>query len=172
MPHLNVPLIPLPGGLVVGVLMLANLAAAHGWRFQIQAKGARLLWGLAALAAGVAITTLVIISGNIGTGIQAKPLLSPGQIWFLFCALLLGTWLASTYAMAHLPWQEFSRPGQPGSSRSFALRVLALSAFGYLAWTSLVIGLVSGVLAPPTESMRILWQLMLAVLAGLTLLGA
>ena len=39
------PLFPLPGGMTVGVLMAVNLLAAHGWRFKMQASGARLLAG-------------------------------------------------------------------------------------------------------------------------------
>ena len=44
MPHLNVPEIPFPGGMTVGVLMAVNLIAAHTWRFKIQSSGLR-LWG-------------------------------------------------------------------------------------------------------------------------------
>ncbi|HZL90848.1 MAG TPA: cytochrome c biogenesis protein ResB, partial [Pirellulaceae bacterium] len=172
MPHLNVPLIPMPGGMVVGVLMLLNLAAAHGWRFQMQVKGARLLWGMAALATAALVTTLVIVSGNIGTGIQARPLLSPQQIWFVFCALLVVGWLGSTYGVTRFAWKELAGPPTPKANRSFGLRLLALVVAGYAAWTALVIGLVSGLLAPPTESMRILWQLLQAEAAGLALLGA
>jgi hypothetical protein len=48
MPHLNLPLIPSPGGMTVGVLMAINLIAAHAWRFKIQSSGTRLLVGLVA----------------------------------------------------------------------------------------------------------------------------
>src|SRR6188474_3033391 len=48
MPHLAVPKIPMPGGMIVGALMIVNLLAAHGWRFKMQARGTRLAYGLVA----------------------------------------------------------------------------------------------------------------------------
>jgi ABC-type transport system involved in cytochrome c biogenesis permease subunit len=173
MPHLNVPLIPLPGGMVVGVLMLLNLAAAHSWRFQIQAKGMRLLWGMAALALAIVITTAIIVSGNLGTGIQAKPLLAPSEIWFLFCGLLVAAWFASTFFIAQYAWREGSGLRQSGWLVGyFRLRLLFLALGAYLSWSALVVMMVSGYLAPPTESMRILWQLLQGGLAGVLLLAA
>ncbi len=43
---------PFPGGKLIGLLLLANLAAAHTVRFKIAASGRRLVIGLVVLCAG------------------------------------------------------------------------------------------------------------------------
>ena len=42
-----------PGGFLIGAVMGVNLLAAHALRFKVQARGARLLAGLAVIALGV-----------------------------------------------------------------------------------------------------------------------
>ncbi|HUE72701.1 MAG TPA: cytochrome c biogenesis protein CcsA [Pirellulaceae bacterium] len=171
MPHFNVPLIPLPGGMLVGVLMLANLTAAHLWRFQMQARGQRLWTGLGVLAAGVALTTAIIVSGNLGTGVQAKPFLSPGQIWAVFLGILFAGWLAATYFFGRYALQEWTAMFRDSALFWFRLRLLSLFGSGYVALTALVGLMFSGILEPPTESMRILWQLLQGTAAGAVLLA-
>jgi hypothetical protein len=57
----NVPgSFPFPGGRLLGVLLLVNLLVSHAARLKIQARGPRLLIGLATLVVGLAITWLVI----------------------------------------------------------------------------------------------------------------
>lgn len=171
MPHLDVPLIPLFGGMLVGVLMLANLTAAHLWRFQMQARGQRLWTGLGVLAAGILLTTAIIVSGNLGTGVQAKPFLSPGQIWAVFLGVLFAGWLAATYFFGRYALQEWTAMFRDSALFWFRLRLLSLFGSGYVALTALVGAMFSGILEPPTESMRILWQLLQGTAAGAVLLA-
>jgi hypothetical protein len=51
---------PYPGGRLLGALLLANLFISHTARIKVQARGSRLLAGLAALAVGSALTWFVI----------------------------------------------------------------------------------------------------------------
>lgn len=55
---------PFPGGFTIGSIMFVNLLAAHALRFKVQARGARLLAGLAAIAAGLFIGWVVVAGGN------------------------------------------------------------------------------------------------------------
>src|SRR5712671_6922952 len=52
-----------PGGKLIGLALLINLAAAHAVRFKVAASGRRLAVGLGMLAAGVLLTYAVISSG-------------------------------------------------------------------------------------------------------------
>ncbi|MEX2026829.1 MAG: cytochrome c biogenesis protein ResB, partial [Pirellulaceae bacterium] len=165
------PTFPAPGGMLVGVLMLANLTAAHLWRFQMQARGQRLWSGLGVLAAGIAITTTIIVSGNLGTGVQAKPFLSPGQIWAVFLGILFAGWLGATYFFGRYALQEWTAMFRDSALFWFRLRLLSLFGSGYVALTVLVGAMFSGILEPPTESMRILWQLLQGTAAGAVLLA-
>jgi hypothetical protein len=51
---------PYPGGRLLGVLLLVNLLISHGQRIKVQARGPRLLIGLATLAVGLTATWVVI----------------------------------------------------------------------------------------------------------------
>jgi hypothetical protein len=53
-----------PGGFTIGWLMVANLLAAHGIRFKIQAQGQRLVAGLVVLTLGVLLGWLVVMGGS------------------------------------------------------------------------------------------------------------
>ena len=53
-----------PGGFLIGSAMAVNLLAAHGVRFTVQARGARLAAGLAVIALGVLMTWLVVLGGS------------------------------------------------------------------------------------------------------------
>ena len=69
----NFHTIPMPGGLIVGTLMVTNLLAAHGWRFKIQAKGGRLLAGLGVIALGLVVAVVIILAEHDTQGFQSKP---------------------------------------------------------------------------------------------------
>jgi hypothetical protein len=51
---------PFPGGRLLGALLLVNLLVSHAARIKFQARGPRLLLGLAMLAVGLSITWVVI----------------------------------------------------------------------------------------------------------------
>ncbi len=59
---------PFPGGWLIGGAMTINLLAAHAIRFKVQAKGNRLVSGLAVIAIGAALTAGVILWGSMQSG--------------------------------------------------------------------------------------------------------
>lgn len=148
-----------PGGFTIGAAMLANLLAAHAIRFKSQARGARLLAGLALIAAGAVVTYAVVMSGSNKEGIEDAPSLSWDQLWLwykvglLASGLGLGAWAASI---------EPSRKLERWLLAALGL-ALTLSAFG------LFVGGKDAELS--ASSMRILWQLTKGWLAGLVLLA-
>ena len=63
----------IPSGLTILVLMLVNLTAAHVLRFKLQAKGGKLLAGLAAAIVAGFVTWAVIFNGQSADGFQTAP---------------------------------------------------------------------------------------------------
>lgn len=78
-----------PGGKLIGVLMFANLLAAHTVRFKVAAKGGRLSTGLAVLAAGV-IATFWVLAAGMDQSLK-------GQLSSEFCS---GLWQAVRASIA------------------------------------------------------------------------
>jgi ABC-type transport system involved in cytochrome c biogenesis permease subunit len=167
MPHISLPRIPLPGGMTVGVLMVINLIAAHGWRFKIQSSGTRLLTGLTVVAAGLVVAVAIIWTGHNSGGFQSKPPFSWDSFWqwFLFASAII--WLGAVAAYVYygllatirkrsVPWVEIimliliSKP------------LIAVGAA--LAWGLFGTG------RPDDEAIRIVWQLLQGGLAGAILL--
>ncbi len=147
---------PFPGGFTIGLAMAINLLAAHGVRFKTQAQGQRLSWGWGVLAAGVAVTWLVINSGSSTAGLLEGSWLSWGVIWYGLIGLLALAWLATVgLAMSF------------GSERK-AERWVTI-AIAVLLGATLVACIWAGEF--DDSSMRILWQLAKATFAGLVLLG-
>ena len=93
---------PYPGGALIGLALVINLAAVLVARFQVKARGARLAWGLLVLAAGVATTWLVIEAGHNRHGLQGKPLLEWSTLWLLIRAGLVGLWLACIFGLVRV----------------------------------------------------------------------
>ncbi len=147
-----------PGGWTIGFLLMLNLLAAHLVRFKLQAKGSRLWTGLAALALGVAFTWLVIAGGSMGKGFQGIPILPWSTLWQLVKLLLVGLWVAAIVQLV-----------RTDRSRRVTWYSLA-STCGVLGVTVLYCLLRGDAVRPADPSMRILWQLIQATLAGLVLL--
>lgn len=148
-----------PGGWLIGLLMFVNLLAAHAVRFTIQAKGKRLLLGLAVILAGIGLTTAVVLSGSGADGLQAKPIVGWGSLWTLFQVQVIGVALANLGLSAWL-WRKSSK-----DRRYFWVSAMALP---------ITLGLSLWVLFAPQvgdSSMRILWQLIKATMAALVLLA-
>ncbi|MES2792683.1 MAG: cytochrome c biogenesis protein CcsA [Planctomycetota bacterium] len=147
-----------PGGFLIGTLMAANLAAAHLLRFTFQAKGKRLYAGLAVIAVGCVATWLVIIGGSNPNGIQGEPFFSWGMLWWLMkfglasCSLT-GAYFASRMADDRKLERVLLRTG------SVALGLV--TAWLFYENNRVQLG---------DDSMRILWQLIQATLAGVILL--
>lgn len=148
-----------PGGWLIGLLMFVNLLAAHAVRFTIQAKGKRLLLGLATILAGAGLTAAVVMSGSGADGLQANPMVGWDSLWLLFQVQVIGIALANIGLSVWL-WRKAT-----SDRRYFWVSVMALP---------ITLGLSLWVLFAPQvgdSSMRILWQLIKATMAALVLLA-
>jgi ABC-type transport system involved in cytochrome c biogenesis permease subunit len=148
----------IPGGKLLGSLLLLNLLAAHSIRFKIAATGNRLRYGLAIIAAGLVITYLAIQSG-MNQAVESE--LSPAfcdLLWQFFRGSLAVVTLAGAYVLI------FKSPER----RLIEWRVL-------FAVVALLAILTIWLLANPearldNSGIRILWQLVKGASAGIVLL--
>jgi len=151
---------PFPGGKLIGLALLVNLASAHAIRFKVAAKGGRLWFGLALLAAGLFLTYLAIQSGLNNV---AETQLSPNfcnLLWQFFRGTLAAVTIAGAYGVIF--WRD--RMGK------FEWIVL-------LVVTALICLLTVWLLAHPEarlddSGIRILWQLVKGGSAAAVLLIA
>ena len=129
--------------------MIINLLAAHGLRFKIQARGNRLLAGLAVIAAGIGVTWCVI---------HGLDTVDAGMLWNGMKLGLAALLAVTVYKLVTLDW-----------SRRLELGLLSVatvvegSLLGWLLYHSDFV--------PDNSSMRILWQLVQGGAAGLVLLA-
>ena len=86
-----------PGGAAIGTAMFVNLLAAHSLRFAVQARGTRLLQGLAALPVGVVLTWLVIANGHNKDNFQGLPFFEWSTMWTVTKFMLALAWLVTVY---------------------------------------------------------------------------
>jgi cytochrome c-type biogenesis protein CcsB len=161
---LRIHVLPFPGGALIGLALVINLATAHAVRFQVKARDARLKWGLLVLAVGIAATWLVIEAGHNRHGLQGKPLLDWPMLWLLIRTGLVVLWLACVVGLV-----QTVRSGN--RQRPVALGILGACALGLgllLVWI-----FVKGEAAVLTDSsLRILYQLIQGQVAALVLLAA
>ena len=80
--------IPIPGGAMIGMLLMINLVAAKVTRFRIQAKGARAQSGWGLIALGGVLAGLVISAGHSSDGLQGVPPISYQVLWAVVLASL------------------------------------------------------------------------------------
>ncbi len=149
---------PMPGGALIGLIMMINLVTAKMTRFAVSAKGKKLYLGSAITAAGAVIVTLVIIAGHAAEGLQGEPPISYDSLWSVlkFGIILL------TGAMI---WFAIVKQNLPTLAR-----VAIWSGASLLSLTSvlLVMGGESTRLDDP--GLRIVWQLVQASVASSVLL--
>jgi hypothetical protein len=99
---LSVNRFPYPGGALIGLALVINLATALAVRFPVKARGARLVWGLLVLAAGAVATWLVIEWGHNRQGVQGKPPLEWSTLRMLIRIGLVGLWLACLFGLVRV----------------------------------------------------------------------
>ncbi len=148
-----------PGGFLIGSAMAINLLAAHGVRFTVQARGARLTAGLATLALGALVTWAVILGGSDKEIVEASKGLRVDWLWGGVEAALAIVWLSTLYAI----WEIV--PARVWERR---LLILAASILGVVLGVVLYEG---SAIMPDPSAMRILWQLVKATSAALVLLA-
>jgi ABC-type transport system involved in cytochrome c biogenesis permease subunit len=148
-----------PGGFLIASVMAVNLLAAHGVRFTVQARGARLAAGLAVLVLGAMITWLVVLGGSDKEIVEGSAGLNIAWLWGGVESALAMLWLSLLYGI----WEV-------GAARRWERRLLI--AAGGVAGIVLGAVLYNGPAAMPDPSaMRILWQLVKATSAALVLLA-
>jgi len=150
--------IPFPGGWLIGALMALNLVAAHLTRFQVQARGMRLVSGVLVIAVGMLLTWLVIQYGDNKNGVQQEPLISYATLWnFSLIAMAVG-WFCMIAGVL-TAWKN-------GRSTIWAWLAGVVALGGLLGWL-LWMGSAAQL---DDSSMRILWQLSKGSFAGIVLL--
>jgi hypothetical protein len=85
----------IPGGALVGLILLVNLIAAKLTRFAMNAKGGRFIAGLVFTILGFLLVAIVVVGAHLGDGIQGEPPFSYDSIWFGSKATLYGLALGS-----------------------------------------------------------------------------
>jgi hypothetical protein len=156
-----------PGGKLIGLCLAANLVAAHTVRFKAQAKGTRLLAGLGALAAGIAITWLVISSAGNSKGFQTKPSIPYPTLWIGYQGLLALVSLGAAYLSTIMFYKSSARRRTGLQWFGIALPIV-ISAVAAALLISVVVG--GSAMRPSDASMRILWQLTQGSFASASLL--
>ena len=157
-----------PGGKLIGLLLAANLVSAHLIRFKAEARGAKLLGGLAAIAIGCVATWIIIAAGGNSKGIQAQPFIPYHTLWLGFEGLLALLALAAAYGTV----KEWSQPLADSQQTKgwFVRGLLAVITAGLIALVGWLVW--SGAAARPSDSsLRILWQLTQSAFAGVALLA-
>jgi len=145
-----------PKGWLIGGLMLVNLLAAHLVRFQIVARGRRLVIGSVVVLLGILVTATVILSGSSMNGLQADPWISYHTFWWLSQTALFGLCAVSLYAAITTDARH------PEQRILFSLLAVGLAALSFFAFRS------DG---SNEATMRILYQVLKATFAGLVLLA-
>jgi ABC-type transport system involved in cytochrome c biogenesis permease subunit len=146
--------IPLPGGALVGLLLMLNLVAAKVTRFKIHASGTRLAGGIAVIIAGLVVTAGIVSAGHSSEGLQGEPPMSYQRLWAICLGTLAAGWvgLVSLAITSKARWMQIS----------WGLAALGIAA--YLTY-SLSTGHRIG-----DPGLRIVWQLAKGLGAGLILL--
>lgn len=148
-----------PGGFLIGSLMAINLAAAHLLRFTVQAKGPRLYAGWGVIGLGCVATYLVITGGSNPDGIQGEPFFSWGTLWWMMKFGLASLSVGGAYTASRLP---DDRKLERLLLQSGSVALGLLTAWLFYESDRVQLG---------DDSMRILWQLIQATLAGVILLA-
>lgn len=170
--RLNVPLIPAPGGMVVGVTMIANIVFAHlRWLLQLKTKTLPLLGGLALVALGWLVTLLIILNGHNRGGFQAQPPFTWQQFWVAFQLVVLATWVCALFGYVWFILQPAVNSLRERNLTWFrtAFATILLAAIG--GYTQFAWFVLFGMEYPGPEMLRIMWQLAQGTIAGGILLG-
>jgi hypothetical protein len=144
----------LPGGALIGLVLLINLIAAKLTRFHLTAQGGKLVAGLAFCLVGATITAVVILGAHAEDGLQGEPPFEYETLW----QICRWTIFASTVGMG-IWW----------SIRKFQTmlgQILTLSVIAALIIWSLAILLYPDALRIPDPGLRIVWQMSKSLIAG------
>ena len=154
----------IPGGALIGLILLVNLVAAKMTRFQMTARGSRLAAGMVLTLIGFALIAMIVFGAHLEDGLQGEPPFSYDAIWIgcvasiVLAAIGLGSW-----AIAYPPKQSIVL---------ITLWVLFVTFLGI----SVFLFITGDKYRIPDPGLRIVWQLSKSaivssvMLAGLILL--
>ena len=135
-------IIPMPGGAMIGMLLMINLLAAKITRFRIQSKGIRAQAGWSLLAVGSVLAALVISAGHSSDGSPGVPPISCQVLW----AVVLASLTILTFVLGAAS-KRISNTTIKGSATS---SVLSPQLIMYCSMTGFRVG---------DPGLRIVWQL-------------
>ena len=145
----------IPSGLTILIMMLINLTAAHILRFKLQAKGGKLLAGIAAAIVAGFVTWAVIFNGQSASGFQTEPPIPYSQMWMLMQVGLLALLIAAAFGFFAIGKDRIAERIVLGAGSLVAALLLGLTVFlgsrGYIG----------------DSAMRIIFQLFQATIAAL-----
>jgi ABC-type transport system involved in cytochrome c biogenesis permease subunit len=144
----------IPGGQLIGLVLLVNLIAAKLTRFHLVAKGPKLVAGLAFCLVGLTITAVVILGAHAEDGLQGEPPFSYSTLWDL-CRW--SVWGSTLGLIAYCVFHKF----ETTLSRSVAILTGVL-----LAIWSLWIAFFPDQARIPDPGLRIIWQMSKSLIAG------
>jgi ABC-type transport system involved in cytochrome c biogenesis permease subunit len=163
LPHAPEDRIPyaflMPGGALVGLILMINLFAAKLTRFAMSARGSRLALGLFVTAIGTALMSFVIITAHTGDGVQGDLPIAYDSFWTLFKVTI---WAAT---LAAIVWAGPLRP------KHKLLRYVAISTVSVMMLWSLGLVFFETYIRVPDPGLRIVWQLGRGLVVGLILLS-
>ncbi|MFN9604976.1 MAG: hypothetical protein ACK6A7_16220 [Planctomycetota bacterium] len=161
-PHANpIPYaFAIPGGAMVGWILLINLIAAKVTRFPMVAKGKQFVAGLALTLVGFGLIALIVMGAHLGDGLQGEPPFSYSAIWNGCIAALWGLILGLG------AWSIWIPP-----KRSI-LRTVLWVFFAIFLAVGLLLAFTGDAYRIPDPGLRIVWQLAKsALVSGVLLAG-
>jgi ABC-type transport system involved in cytochrome c biogenesis permease subunit len=142
-----------PRGWTIGVVMVANLLAAHLVRFKLQADGVRLWSGLGLIGLGLLVTYAVVMSHDEGLATES---------WFSYASIWRVLQFSLFAVAAPCIYGSVASTTEKWGLRTLLAGVAALLCLGgaFTLWTGPI----------ADESMRILYQLIKGLLSATVLL--
>ena len=151
---------PFRADFVIGGMMAANLLAAHGVRFKVQAQGRRLVAGLAVRWRSASCSGWLVVMGGsdkeIAEGVSDS---TSSMLWMSIKVALGALWLTVLYGWWYA---DSARPRE-----RWALGILGV-VLGMVLWLLLYFGSAA---SPDPSGMRILLQITKAAIVSLVLLA-
>lgn len=148
----------MPGGAMIGLILLVNLVAAKMTRFHMTARGSRFVLGMILTLIGFVLVALIVFGAHLGDGLQGEPPFSYDQIWM---GCLLSLWGLSiglgVWRFAYPPKQSILR------HTLFAVFIALLS-------TALLVALTGEKYRIPDPGLRIVWQLSKSLIVSAVML--
>ncbi|MEQ1825446.1 MAG: cytochrome c biogenesis protein CcsA [Pirellula sp.] len=148
----------IPGGALIGLILLVNLIAAKLTRFKMNATGGRFVAGVICTILGFGFVGLIVVSAHLGDGLQGEPPFSYGWIWL---GVKLSVWGG---ALAALAWSIGWTP------KTHVVRWTAWTVSAILIGVSAALIFTNEAFRIPDPGLRIVWQLTKSLVVSVVLL--